>query len=194
MKFGILIFLVIFSFGNTYSQDKDSLNVQPSQFVSSTVIHFELANSSIVSLAVYDRFGVVVRNYYQSSTLLNGFYNEMFFADTLVDDMYFVNLQIDQKPIITQKIIKNSTLGLSENSPKIIDLTISPNPFSSQITIPIEGSKKIEIKDLAGKIVHSIVTEETIISVSKLPKGEYLISIYSKDNQLITSQKIVKID
>ncbi len=194
MKFSLLFFLIIFSFGNVFSQTKDSVNVQPIQFNTSTTIHFELINSSIVSLTVLNRWGEIIKSFYQSELLSSGSYNEILAGDSIKNGLYYVLFKTDQNTNKVQTIVKNSTLGLSENSPKISNLTISPNPFSNLINIPIEGSKKIEIRDLAGKIVHSIVTEETTISLSKLVKGEYLISIYSKENQLITSQKIVKID
>ena len=194
MKFSLFFFLVIFNFGNTFSQTKDSLHPFPTIFSTSTSINFDLEKSSVVTLEIFDRTGVIIKTFYKDASLSSGYYFENFSGNSIKDEIYIVHLQINQNTSLKQKIIKNSTLGLSENSPKFSNFTISPNPFSNLVTIPIEGSKKIEIRDLNGKIVQSFVTEETTISLSKLVKGEYLISIYSIENQLITSQKIVKID
>lgn len=194
MKLILSIFLAIFSFSTTFSQTKDSLHPYPTIFSTSTSINFDLEKPSVVTLEIFDRTGVIIKTFYKDASLSSGYYFETFSGNSIKDEIYLVHLQINQNTSFKQKIVKNSTLGLPEKSLKISNLTISPNPFSNQITIPSEGSKKIEIKDLAGKIVHSIVTEETTISLSKLLKGEYLISIYSIENQLITSQKIVKID
>ncbi len=194
MKFSLLLILVIFSFGNAFSQTKDSLHPYPAIFSTSTSINFDLEKTSVVTLEIFDRTGVIIKTFYKDASLPSGYYFETFSGNSIKDEIYLVHLQINQNTSLKQIIVKNSSLGLSEKNPQISNLTISPNPFSNQITIPLEGSKKIEIKDLAGKIVHSIVTEETTISLSKLLKGEYLISIYSIENQLITSQKIVKID
>ena len=194
MKFSLILILVIFSFGITFSQTKDSLHPYPTIFSTSTSINFDLENPSVVTLEIFDVTGAICKTFYKDVPLSSGFYFENFSGNSLKDGVYFVHLQINQNTSLNKKIIKNSTLGFSEKNPQISNLTISPNPFSTYLTIPIEGYKMIEIKDLTGKIVQLFVTEETTISLSKLVKGEYLISIYSIENRLITSQKIVKID
>lgn len=124
----------------------------------------------------------------------SGSYDNIFLGDSLVNNAYYVSLEIDQKPRLTMSILKNSSLGLKEKLIITTQLLLSPNPTSNLVNIPFEGSKTIQITDLNGKLIQSITTDEASISLIHLEKGEYLISIYSKENQLISSQKIIKID
>lgn len=74
--------------------------------------------------------------------------------------------------------------------------SISPNPFSSDITIKSDvlGNLSITIYDLAGSPVHTedVVNTGTAISITpQVASGMYLVSI-SSGNAVIAFEKVVK--
>jgi len=73
-------------------------------------------------------------------------------------------------------------------------LTISPNPFSDQITLirnAIQDSEEIQIYDLTGKLVYRQLNPgSATLSVSGLYPGTYILEFKNKDG--VIRQKLVK--
>ncbi|MGI6470525.1 MAG: T9SS type A sorting domain-containing protein [Paludibacteraceae bacterium] len=84
-----------------------------------------------------------------------------------------------------------TTINAIENIELGNQLSIYPNPVSSELRVSSENLKinAIEITDLTGKIV--LVSNKTDINVSNLSNGTYLVNIHS-DKGIVTKKIIVK--
>lgn len=94
----------------------------------------------------------------------------------------------------TSEVLVVSILALEDISN---DLLVFPNPMQNylQINLPkqMQGNKAIVITDLSGKVLYKQVHQEDSqidISVSKLPKGMYLLEI--KNEQYKAVRKLMK--
>ncbi|MEX0965801.1 MAG: T9SS type A sorting domain-containing protein [Bacteroidia bacterium] len=195
MKFLIRHLLVIFltfCFGTTFSQTTDSLSIFPNPFKNSTTIHFDIVQPDTISLRVFNRFGETVRTFFQATILPGGSYNVNLLGDSLDDGAYFVRLDIGSNQSIVKYAIKcGSVTGISDNKPddKVL---IFPNPTIDRISIPLAGNKIIIVTDLNGKIVKSLTTDKQVISLSDISAGQYIITILTDQNEIITTQIILK--
>jgi len=188
----LLATLWTFYFGTTYSQTTDSLSVFPNPFVSSTTIHFDLVQSDTITLRVFNLFGQTIRTYFQSTILPSGSYNINFLGDSLQDGVYIVRLDIGSTKSITKKAVKSGSTSIVEDNRVVNKLIVFPNPTNDHITIPINGNKTIIVTDLNGKIVKSLTTDQQIISLLDIAAGQYFITIFTNQNEKITTQKILK--
>lgn len=87
-------------------------------------------------------------------------------------------------------------LGLAENS-KENEMTLYPNPASSQVTINYEseGLKTISVIDISGRtvMIREMNENTSILSVSDLKKGTYFVRISDENNQQsVTKQLIIE--
>lgn len=72
-------------------------------------------------------------------------------------------------------------------------ISIYPNPTNSDVFIEIEGDviKEVNVYDLLGKIVVHDINNSNLISLSHLVKGNYLINITTKSNQIFRKKIII---
>ncbi|SFT41128.1 Por secretion system C-terminal sorting domain-containing protein [Lishizhenia tianjinensis] len=90
----------------------------------------------------------------------------------------------------------DQTIG-TEEVEEDLTLTISPNPFNTEVKIDnlTESVEKIEIYDLSGKVVKTVVTENvtsTIIATDDLQKGMYILKAFGEEGEVLDTQKVVK--
>lgn len=81
---------------------------------------------------------------------------------------------------------------------------IYPNPVQSDFVMSVDGRAETEITiniyDVVGKLVKSFTRNTSIgiqslnFSVPDLPSGSYMLEARSKDTQVITQQKLIKVD
>ncbi|WP_160138510.1 T9SS type A sorting domain-containing protein [Chryseobacterium sp. c4a] len=98
-------------------------------------------------------------------------------------------------PIITNtfttSVQNKEILATSETNGKIDQFIIYPNPVKDILNIKTkETINKIEIYDLAGRIINSKNVKENSVNVSDLIKGSYLIKLFLKDKVFV--QKFIK--
>lgn len=184
--------LLTFYFAKTYSQTADSLSVFPNPFQSSTTIHFEIVQSDTITLRVFNNLGLTAITFFQSTTLPSGSYYLNFVGDSLADGIYFIRLDIGSTKSITKKAVKSGSTSIVEENSVVSKLNFFPNPTNNHITIPINGNKTIIVTDLNGKIVKSLTTDQQIISLLEITTGQYFITILNDQNEIITTQKILK--
>ncbi|RYM33776.1 T9SS type A sorting domain-containing protein [Brumimicrobium glaciale] len=189
-----LISLMTFCFGIIYSQTTDSLSVYPNPFEHVATIHFDIVESDTITLEVFNSSGLSVKTFFQSTVLPSGSYNINLFGDGLVAGVYFVRLDIGSSKRITKSVIKvGATTSVLDND--IADqFLIFPNPTKNLITVPVLGSKKIVVTNLNGKILKSFMTDQQVVSLSGIIAGQYIITVLSNENEIITTQRILKID
>ena len=188
----LLTTLLTFYFGTSFSQTLDSLNILPNPFSNSTTIYFDIVQSDTITLRVFNPIGQTVRTFYQSTILPSGSYSINLVGDSLADGLYFIRLDIGSTKAITKKAVKSSSTSIVENSRLVNKLIVFPNPTNDQIIIPINGNKTITVTDLNGKIVKSVKTDQQIISLLDLTAGQYFITILTIQNEIITTQIILK--
>lgn len=194
IKQTFLVTLIIFCFGITYSQTADSLSVYPNPFDSLANIHFDIVESDIITLKVFNATGLTVKTFFQSTILPSGSYNLNLLGDGLVAGIYYIKLDIGSTKSITKTVTKvGSTTGIIEDE-TTDQLLIYPNPAKDLITIPLPGVKTIMITSLNGKTLKSLETVQQIISLSEITAGQYVITVLINDNEIITTQRIIKID
>lgn len=75
------------------------------------------------------------------------------------------------------------------------EISAFPNPAQNQFTLKLNvqeaGAKYYGIYNLTGKLVKTaqIVSDETLVDISDIPKGIYLVKVFGKQ---VSEQKIVK--
>jgi Leucine-rich repeat (LRR) protein len=107
-----------------------------------------------------------------------------------VDDVNYAN---SQPSYLWQKDATasyNTNCLLSVNDINKKEITIFPNPAKDIINLSEEISN-ITISDLSGKIINQIPNSEKSINVSKLAKGNYIISAKTKTGETI-NKKFIK--
>jgi hypothetical protein len=189
----ILILLLIFCLGTTFSQTTDSLSVFPNPFSSSATIHFEIVEADTISLQVYNNLGQTVRTFFQTTLLPSGSYNINLLGDSLADCIYFVRLDIGSSKFITERAVKSASASIdSDHNLTQNSLDAFPNPTNGFLTIPVDGNKTIRITDFSGRIFKSFTTDQKTISLLDLAAGLYFITIMTNENGIISTQKILK--
>lgn len=190
----LFVTLLTIYLGTAFSQTVDSLSIFPNPFATSTTIHFDIVQSDTITLRVFNTFGQTVRTFFQSTILPSGSYNINLLGDSLADGIYFVRLDIGSTNFLIKKAIKSSSTSTNTVNNIVDKFIIFPNPTNDQITIPVRGNKKIIIADLNGKIVKSFTTDQQIISLLEIAAGQYFITIMTNKNEIITTQRILKIE
>ena len=170
----------------------DSLSVSPNPFNSLATIHFEIVQSDTITLNVFNSLGSIVKTFFQSTILPSGSYNINLLGDSLADGIYFIRLDIGSTKYLAKKVLKSSSVSGVEDIKTTEKLLIFPNPTNDLITIPIVGNKTIIVTDLNGKIIKYLTTDQQIISLLDIVKGQYFITILTNKNEIITTQKIIK--
>jgi hypothetical protein len=147
-----------------------------------------------ISLRFTNTSGKIIKTYIQSTILPKGSYDIVLLGDSIANGIYFISLDIGTSKRLAVKALKmSSTTGVSDNYLKK-SLLIYPNPTDDYLTIPIDGIKKIIITNLTGQILKSFVTEQKTISIIDLAGGQYLITILTDKGEILTTQKIVKLE
>jgi hypothetical protein len=115
-------------------------------------------------------------------------------GDSLDEGIYYVKLDFGATNSIVKKALKVRTTSVVENNKLHHQLMVFPNPTNDHITIPVQGNKTIIVADLHGKMVKSFTTDQQVISILDIAAGQYLITILNNENELLTTQKIIKVE
>ncbi len=102
----------------------------------------------------------------------------------------------------TRKLTNVIPLGASLD--EVMISGIFPNPVQTDFVMSLDSRKDTEldirIYDLVGKLVKSFTRNSSIgvqrlnFDVSELPSGSYMIEVRSGDKQVITQEKLIKVD
>jgi len=89
--------------------------------------------------------------------------------------------------------VNAACLGTSETSSLKDSIKVYPNPFTDMLNISeIENVKSIAVTDLAGRLVKTFEKPESVINLSHLKSGMYMIILYLKDGTQKTIKSIKK--
>ena len=196
LKLKHLLILFFFSFFvvNSHAQTVDSLNVFPNPFSSTATIHFDLAQSDTITLRVFNMLGSKLITYFEATILPSGSYNINLIGDTLPNGVYLVRLDIGSSKSIIKKVTKNNTTSGIQVNHINKNKILFPNPTKDKLSIPIEGEKTIVITDLNGRILKSMTTELVEISLIEMKDGAYIITVLNEKNEIILTQKVLKMN
>lgn len=84
---------------------------------------------------------------------------------------------------------KNEDGGMNVIDPTLADVKVYPNPTSGVFYVNGKNISKVEIYDLAGRIVKTSSNISKGIAVNELPKGIYIVKIQSGKNSI--SKKLI---
>lgn len=89
--------------------------------------------------------------------------------------------------------VNAACLGTSETSNLKDSIKVYPNPFTDMLNISeTENVKSIAVTDLAGRLIKTFEKPESVINLSDLKSGMYLITLYLKDGTQKTVKSIKK--
>lgn len=85
----------------------------------------------------------------------------------------------------------------TEEVEESLSLTLSPNPFSTELRISNLNSEveKIEVYDLSGKVVKTMMIEnenQVVIATEDLQEGMYILKAFGREGEVMDTQKVVK--
>lgn len=188
-----LAMVLTFYCGTTFSQTTDnSLTIFPNPFADSTNIHFNIVQSDTITLQIFNTMGQTVKTLFQSTILPSGSYNVKLLGDSLAVGIYIIRLEIGKTKRIVKKFVRMDIISGITDDKTADKILIFPNPTNDYITIPVDGNKTIIVADMNGKIVKSFTTNQQVISLSAIAKGQYLITILTDKNKIIARCKILK--
>lgn len=187
-----LLLLSLLTFSKLGQSQITSISAYPNPFASEATIHFEIEHTDSVYLSVLDMTGKIIHIFYNSVVLPAGAYDVNLMGDTLVNGVYLVQLKCGVDDAKVVKIVKNSSLAVSQNGSITESEFLFPNPTNTHFTVAIEGLKKIDFYNLDGHLAKTIYSIDTQISTEGIPKGVYLLNIQINDNKpIIVNKKVV---
>jgi hypothetical protein len=175
----ILPFLLFITSFSLKAQQSDTLLIYPNPFADTTTFEIQNLNNDLVSLVVVNKFGALVKTFYKD-TVLSGNKINLFIGDTLPDDIYFVIYKINLTTK-SRKILKNSSVNITENWSRKNQIKIFPNP--AQDVLNIDANQEItsvEIFDVSGKIIQAYKVAHSnseTIDIRSLSAGEYIVVV-----------------
>ncbi|ASK32460.1 hypothetical protein CEY12_21285 [Chryseobacterium sp. T16E-39] len=117
---------------------------------------------------------------------------------TLSGNTYYVNIgdfsgfTDNMEGAFTITISKNN-LGTSEVAGNKKEITIYPNPFTDSINISdIDKVKSISVSDMSGRLVKTIDNPGSVIYLTGIQGGLYLVTLHMKDGSKQTIKAIKK--
>ena len=96
------------------------------------------------------------------------------------------------KNTATVSVLVTTCTALYDISTSQVYFNVYPNPASKVVNLATQiGKKKLVIKDIAGKLITEMETEETHVrmDVSYLTKGLYIVSV--QQNGMEKNQKLI---
>ena len=97
-----------------------------------------------------------------------------------------------------------NVIPIGSNLNEVMVSGIYPNPVQTDFVMSLDSRSattlEIKIYDIVGKLVKSFTRNSSIgvqqlnFSVPELPSGSYMLEVRSSDKQVITQQKLIKVD
>ena len=187
----LTLLLINFLTTSVKATSGDTLYVNPNPCDSVTTIYYTISQTDSVTLRVSNVLGQITKTFFTKSLMTAGSYSIIYVTDSLPNGVYFVSLKIGSSQR-TAKVIKSKGVGLNENHPSLTDFVVYPNPTTSILNIEYQGLKSYVILDLNGKTILQNQTDLNEINLSDLSTGTYVLKIYSDNNKLLSTKKIIK--
>lgn len=153
-------------------------------------IYFSVSIADTINLKIYNKFGHVVKTYFDNKYLPLGHYSILNSGSELENGQYYVHLTT-KTGLKYANIVVKSTLIEQQMISKKNDIVLYPNPTNDKINFILEGTKNILITDTNGKILKQITTEDTNLSLFEFKNGMYFVTISTPKKEIEITQKIV---
>ena len=175
----LLAFLLI---GVSKSFAQDSLRFSHNPFRDSTLVSFDIASSTKISVNIYNRWGVAVDTSFKDTFLQSGSYS-FFFGTGILDGNYFASYKINSKTKVYQLVKSNLVSKIDLASTQKNSVYIFPNPCPGNLNIrfehPVLKPFTIDIYDPAGRLVYTtiIFNSTMVLNISEFENGLYTLRI-----------------
>ena len=90
-------------------------------------------------------------------------------------------------------LIQSAFISSLDEESVIRESLVYPNPTNDLLRINLDGPKIIIITNMFGEVRAQLETEDNSVSLSSLPSGMYIVSIYTLEQRLLIEEKVVKI-
>jgi hypothetical protein len=181
--FGIFIIVLLSISLEGIAQDS-TVKVGPNPFADSTTIYLPPLNNDTVTLVVYDRWGRVIRTFYDND-ILSGNLQVTFNADTLPNALYILQFTLNgkSKPTSLVKVERQVPSGVEENS-STFGLKTYPNPASTEIHFESKYEiNKLSVYSEAGMLLKELNAPKSPIKVEQdFKNGIYILRFESGEN------------
>jgi hypothetical protein len=176
----ILIVFLLLSITKLFAQD--SLRFSHNPFSDSTLVSFDIASSTKVSIIVYNTLGQKVDSLYKDTFLQSGSYAFYLGAD-LPNGIFLVSYKINSTTKNYQILKSNLVSKIDLTSTQKNSIYIFPNPCPGNLNIrfehPVLKPFTIDIYDPAGRLVYTtIIFNSTMaLNISEFENGLYTLHI-----------------
>jgi hypothetical protein len=176
----ILIVFLLLSITKLFAQDSLRFSLNP--FRDSTLVSFDIASSTKISVIIYNRWGVAVDTSFKDTFLQSGSHS-FFFGTGILDGNYFASYKINSKTKVYQLVKNNLVSKIDLSSTQTNSVYIFPNPCPGNLKIrfehPLSRLIAIDIYDPSGRLVHigSYLDSAIEIDMSKFENGLYTLRI-----------------
>lgn len=170
------------------------LTVNPRSFSCSTVISFTIAESDTFSLSIFDRWGRVYKQFCDKTYLRAGYYAFHYMSPARLPLGTYVVALAQRNGTHGSVLIEHHAFCDSTSSTPPIDtanIRVYPNPFTDVLHVELGGNKHISFINVNGIIVKQIDTSDTVLMLSDLASGLYLMQI-NQYGRLVYSTQVVK--
>ena len=89
-----------------------------------------------------------------------------------------------------QMLFQIDNLGLADTQAEFN--AIYPNPFSDFVQIDFKGQNRVEVKNNLGQVCLESKLVGNKLETKSLVAGNYFISVYGENDELIVQQKLIK--
>jgi aminopeptidase N len=168
-----------------WSQDNENLTIFSRETTTSSVTPFFKTPYEIE--VIYD-------DYSTERIRLNQTDSQQFFALTLSQNKPIIDLSFDPEMKLLAKGNFYYGMGLGDVPSAETDVQIFPNPARNEITLACSATiEKAEILNILGQKIYEMPINKTttIIDISTLAKGKYIVKLYN-NNAVLTKQFMVE--
>lgn len=196
-----------------FAADNDSVpvttgNVLEVGNVSEAVTYHAYTYDTVRNVRSYEYVTVVVYPSYSGYEFLTIHESELpytycdtvFDAGTVTGEYIFRHYTVmgcDSTMILSLMVVPDDTVGVTEAGEVLSGLTIYPNPVSGgTVTVRCHatcGNRWLGIYDVGGRLLGTkeLVDETTVLDVTGLPKGLYLLRVTDGDGSVCTAKFVI---
>ncbi|TAG55218.1 MAG: T9SS C-terminal target domain-containing protein [Cytophagales bacterium] len=185
------LFFAFFASGQTISNFNTQNVIMSGAFTS-----FEIVSEDTITFKVYNRWGNVIKTFFDKTKLPKGTYVSSLDLPDLESGVYYYSFHSsDTKKYVGDftKPYPSEQTTSTKNSNKNTETnpTLYPNPTNDKVNIYSSGIKNIKIIDIKGNILKDFSTEDNDFSMADLTNGTYYITISIENNKKKSTQKII---
>ncbi|UTW67852.1 T9SS type A sorting domain-containing protein [bacterium SCSIO 12643] len=179
LKTIVLIIGLLLSLSNVRTQNIDTMYVYPNPTADQLNVHIKVSFGRY-NLDLYDIVGRNLFSPINDSIIWPGKHEFNYDISFLKTGLYLLRLESNTGESMVVKVIKKTPVAVAELiQPKTF---IYPNPARHIIHVP-DGQKALRVFDTSGKQVLFISQPTSIVDISGLENGLYLVELVGKSTE-----------